>query len=267
MSTNDANDAGNFDFDPDNLDSDVGSGGSDDGNSGIVPIGGELPYNIQIPTSRLLNILTSLSPGFQQLSVQEQRGWRNKLSRKLYPWTRPGFYKRLNEALHLGYAGQPGGHGKQHYWRLFYDDRLKDRLEPYIPSEPPIGGEGKLIEWGGLYFRSEAELRIAKILDQEEVLFFANARGRVGLMDAPVSNDQSNGRVESDFLVFHQGRCLILEVDGQHHLEGGQTVRDYARDRMLLRAGLPTVRFTGRDCLDRPQAVVAECLSILQARS
>jgi len=34
----------------------------------------------------------------------------------------------------------------------------------------------------------------------------------------------------------------------------------------LLRAGLPTVRFTGRDCLDRPQAVVAECLSILRAR-
>jgi len=38
------------------------------------------------------------------------------------------------------------------------------------------------------------------------------------------------------------------------------------RDRMLLRAGLPTVRFTGKDCLDRPGAVVAECLSILQAQ-
>lgn len=260
MSTNDAHNASNFDFDPDDLDTDTGSGG-------IVPIGGELPYNIQISTSRLLDILTSLSPGFQQLSASEKRGWRNKLSRKLYPWTRPGFYKKLNEALHLGYAGQPGGHGKQHYWRLFYDDRLRDRLEPYIPSGQ-TGGEGgeKLIEWGGLYFRSEAELRIAKILDQEEVLFFANARGRVGLLDAPVSNNQSNGRVEADFMLFHKGRCLILEVDGQHHLEGGQTVRDYARDRMLLRAGLPTIRFTGKDCLDRPQAVVAECLSILQAR-
>jgi len=68
-------------------------------------------------------------------------------------------------------------------------------------------------------------------------------------------------------MIFHQGKCLVLEVDGQHHLEGGQATRDYVRDRMLLRAGLPTVRFTGRDCLERPSAVVAECLSILGARS
>lgn len=265
MSTNSASNVATFDFDPDDLDSDVERGG-------IVPIGGELPYNIQIPTSRLLDILTSLSPGFQQLDSRQRREWRTRLSRKLYPWTRPGFYKRLSESLHLGYAGQPDGHGRQHHWRLFYDDRLRDRLDPTgtspIPGAPSGNPTGQgSIEWGGLYLRSEAELRIAKALDQQEILFFANARGRVGLLDAAVSNDQLNGRVESDFLVFHQGRCLILEVDGQHHLEGGQTIRDYARDRMLLRAGLPTVRFTGRDCLDRPQAVVAECLSILQARS
>lgn len=254
------NNSSNFSFNPDDFDSDGESGS-------IVPIGGELPYNIQIPTSRLLDILTSLAPGFQQLSASERRSWRNQMTRKLYPWSRPGFYKRLNDALHLEYAGQPDGHGSQHQWRLYFDDRLRDRLEPYTSSESRQGGRENLIEWGGLYFRSEAELRIARILDQEEVLFFANTRGRVGLVDAPVSNDQSNGRIEADFLLFYQGRCLILEVDGQHHLEGGQTVRDYARDRMLLRAGLPTVRFTGRDCLDRPQAVVAECLSILQGRS
>ena len=180
---------------------------------------------------------------------------------------------RLGDSLHLGYAGQPDGHGSQHQWRLFYDERLKARLEAIATGSPMSGsqsgnGAGSgVIEWGGLYLRSEAELRIAKALDQQEILFFANARGRVSLMDAPVSNDQSNGRMEADFMIFHQGKCLILEVDGQHHSEGGQTIRDYARDRMLLRAGLPTVRFTGRDCLDRPQAVVAECLSILQARS
>lgn len=111
--------------------------------------------------------------------------------------------------------------------------------------------------------RSEAELRIAQALDQQEILFFANARGRFSLLNAPVSNDQSNGRVEADFMIFHQGKCLVLEVDGQHHLEVGQMGRDYVRDRMLLRAKLPTVRFTGKDCLERPQAVVVECLSIL----
>ena len=241
--------------------------------SGIVPIGGELPYVIQITSSRLLDILTALAPGFQQLSLIEKRECRTKFSRKLYPRTRPGFYMKLSDSLHLGYAGQPDGHGSQHQWRLFYDERLKDRLAAITTGSPMPGsqsgnGAGSgFIEWGGLYLRSEAELRIAKALDQQEILFFANARGRVSLLDAPVSNDQSNGRVEADFMIFHQGKCLILEVDGQHHLEGEQATRDYVRDRMLLRAGLPTVRFTGRDCLERPQAVVAECLSILEARS
>ena len=119
------------------------------------------------------------------------------------------------------------------------------------------------LEWGGLYLRSEAELRIAKALDQTGVLFFANARGRVGLQETIVSNDQLTGRVESDFMVVYQGKCLILEVDGQHHSENEQIIRDYARDRVLLRSGVPTVRFTGRDCLERPQDVVSEFMSIL----
>jgi len=34
------------------------------------------------------------------------------------------------------------------------------------------------LEWGGLYLRSEAEMRIAQALNETEVLFFANARGR-----------------------------------------------------------------------------------------
>ena len=151
--------------------------------------------------------MTSLSPGFQQLDSRQKREWRTKLSRKLYPWTRPGFYKRLGDSLHLGYAGQPDGHGKQHHWRLFYDERLKERLES-MGVGSPSGVQGSnstgqgTIEWGGLYLRSEAELRIATALDQQEILFFANVRGRVSLIDAPVSNDQSNGRVEADFMAF-----------------------------------------------------------------
>lgn len=95
------------------------------------------------------------------------------------------------------------------------------------------------------------------------MLFFANARGRVGLQDTIVSNDQLTGRVETDFMVFSQGRCIVLEVDGQHHSAEDQVIRDYARDRVLLKAGVPTVRFTARDCLERPHKVVSEFLSIL----
>jgi very-short-patch-repair endonuclease len=87
----------------------------------------------------------------------------------------------------------------------------------------------------------------------------------VGLQETIVSNGQLTGRVEADFLVFSQGKCVVLEVDGAHHAEGSQVIRDYARDRVLLRSGLPTVRFTAKDCMERPDEVVAELLSILRA--
>ncbi|MGG6267532.1 DUF559 domain-containing protein [Leptolyngbya sp. AN10] len=84
------------------------------------------------------------------------------------------------------------------------------------------------------------------------------------MQETVVSDTQLTGRIEADFLVVYKGKCMVLEVDGQHHLEGEQTIRDYARDRVLLRSGVPTVRFTGRDCIDRAEAVVSEFLAILQ---
>jgi very-short-patch-repair endonuclease len=53
-------------------------------------------------------------------------------------------------------------------------------------------------------------------------------------------------------------------VDGQHHLAQDQSIRDYARDRVLLHSGVPTVRFTAKDCFDRPQQVASETLAILK---
>lgn len=133
---------------------------------------------------------------------------------------------------------------------MFCDDGLREWLETFIhgtaltaaPSGTVTGNYQ--LEWGGLYLRSEAEQKIAEALDKAGVLFFANARGRVGLKDNIVSDGQLTGRVEVDFLILHQCRCLVLEVDGAHHNEEGQIIRDYAKDRVLLKFGLSTVRFT-----------------------
>ena len=70
------------------------------------------------------------------------------------------------------------------------------------------------------------------------------------------------GRVEVDFLIFKNGKCTILEVDGQHHQEGSQTVRDYVRDRVLLREGISTARFTAQECLNNTANVVTEFLKL-----
>jgi very-short-patch-repair endonuclease len=253
------------------LNLDLDSGNRSNSTHDLVAIGGKLPICFQVPTSKLLDVIVALAPGCINLDATRKKQARKILAQKLYNKTRPGFYAEITPKLHLGYAGQPQGHGTQHQWRIFCDDHLHAQIERLIKSTlpgPPLqpGGSANgeyYREWGGLYLRSEAEVRIAKALNETGVLFFANARGRVGLQETVVSNDQLTGRVEADFMVFCQGKCLILEVDGQHHAEAGQVIRDYARDRVLLRSGVPTVRFTAQDCFERPQAVVSELLSIL----
>jgi very-short-patch-repair endonuclease len=245
----------------------------DSGYSALVPIGGKLPCCFQVSTSQLLDVILAFTPSYQNFDDSQKKQLRKKLNQKLYNKTRPGFYCEATQTFHFAYFGQPYGHGTQHQWRIFCTEGLKAKIETVIQgtaltasgyqSSRNKGGENHSLEWGGLYFRSEAEIRMAQALDQAQMLFFANARGRVGLQSTMVSNDQLTGRVEADFMVFYQGRCMILEVDGKHHLEEGQTIRDYARDRVLLRFGVPTVRFTAKDCLERPNEVVSEFLSIL----
>jgi hypothetical protein len=74
----------NLEFDPEDLDSQPEK-------VGIVPIGGELPFNVQIPTSKLLDILIASSPGAAQFTARQKKSHRTKLSNRLYPRTRPGF--------------------------------------------------------------------------------------------------------------------------------------------------------------------------------
>jgi len=240
----------------------------------LVAAGGNLPHQFQVSTSKLLDVFVALSPRGQSLTGRQRADFRQVINQRLYNKTRPGFYVEVGELFHIAYVGQPNGAMTQHQWRIFCGDEVKSKIEMLIAgsalvvADPQFTGTGAngnhSLEWGGLYLRSEAEMRIAQALNETEVLFFANARGRIGLQDTIVSNEQLTGRVETDFLVFYQGKCLILEVDGQHHLEDGQVIRDYARDRVLLRAGLPTVRFTGRDCMEKPHDVVAEFMSIFK---
>jgi very-short-patch-repair endonuclease len=244
-----------------------------EGNS-IVPSGGKLPNCFEAPTSKLLDVVIALSPRGRNADSKQQKKMRKTLNQKLYAKTRPGFYMEVGEILHIAYKGQPGGAGTQHWWCIFCTDELKPQIETILagtalvstaPPQTENGASGNYtVEWGGLYLRSEAEVRIAEALDKTGLLFFANARGRVGLQGTTVSDSQLTGRVEVDFIVFYRGKCLSLEVDGQHHLEDGQMIRDYARDRVLLRSGVPTVRFTAKDCLSRPHDVVSEFLSILK---
>lgn len=246
----------------------------------LVPIGSNLPYRLELRTSILLNVLLELFS-----SRISQSGKRSDIKKKITSWlyvrTRPGFYIELSSNhLHLAYADQRDGHGSQHWWRLFFDEHHREKIELTSRSTALTISDGETQrvnetipqaerasvnppkEWGGMYFRSEPEIKIAEKLDRAGVLFFANARGRISKEGSPVSCHQMTGRLEVDFLVFFQGKYMILEVDGQQHQNGEQTLRDYVRDRVLLREGIPTARFTAEDCFNRSAEVVDEFLGM-----
>jgi hypothetical protein len=232
----------------------------------LVPLGGKLPLTQELRTSQLLDFIVVMTPN-------KDKNLRQRINRSLFAKTRPGFYMEIKPNLHLAYADQRDGHGSQHWWRLFFDDQWKDTIEWVIKGTALVVGQSNQangnghnspIEWGGMYFRSTAEVKIAEALDKRGVLFFANARGRVSSQGSPVSASSSwlTGRIEIDFLVFLEGQCISLEVDGKHHEEDIQTQRDYIRDRVLLRERIPTARFAASECLQQPDAVIEEFLNL-----
>jgi hypothetical protein len=117
----------------------------------------------------------------------------------------------------------------------------------------------KIFVWNGLLFRSQAELNVAQALDQEEVLYFPNARAR---------RHRQGGRVnyEPDFLVFNRigwKGIGILEVDGPQHRWRGE--EDHKRDRLFKAYGIRVVeRFPDTECREKPALVVQQFLFLLQ---
>ena len=239
--------------------------------NGLVPIGGKLPHYLELRTSSLLDCLQALIP-----NTAGKRN-RKRLSSSLASRARIGMYLELNSKLHLAYADQRDGRGSQHWWRLFFDDSVRHIVEQAANATAIAVGTKQRREdtrhtnqgapsicWSGMYFRSQAELKIAQVLQERGVLFFANSQGTASLQGLPVTMDAHGmvERLEADFLVFLHGRCICLEVDGRHHQKAEHAYRDFAKERVLLREQIPTVRFPAQECLVRPGEVVTEFLSL-----
>jgi very-short-patch-repair endonuclease len=112
--------------------------------------------------------------------------------------------------------------------------------------------------WNNLRFRSESEVRVARALDQANVMFLPNCRARIGLQ----ANRQNR---EADFLVCHNGKLGILEVDGEPFHPPSRTAEDHERDRLFKLHGILVVEhFDAGECFENPAGVVARFLNILK---
>lgn len=121
-------------------------------------------------------------------------------------------------------------------------------------SQPNAKPDYRVIAWHGLTLRSQSEVKIAKALDNQGLMFLAGARVRL-------KTEGHRQTREVDFLIQYQGRWGILEVDGPHHQHSVQA--DEWRDARFREHGIPVMRFPADLCYRQPEAVIATFLKQL----
>lgn len=102
----------------------------------LVPIGGCLPYYLEVRTSKLLDFIAGVAPP----AKRSNKSFRKQVNTFFYTRTRPGFYLEINEHLHIAYADQRDGHGTPHWWRLFFDNDSKPQVEQFTHGTALIVG-------------------------------------------------------------------------------------------------------------------------------
>lgn len=194
-------------------------------------------------TTKMLRVLKFLLP---------QEGWdRNKL------------YKEVGSKIYafnygtIRCLGQPNGKGTEYLWEITVDEQWARQLfeaDNKADAELVVRSEVYPKIWNGIILRSPAEIAVAEALQQQGVLFFANAKcrlcNRLGQLET----------WETDFLIVRKGVLRILEVDGRTYHQNPSA--DYKRDRTFAREGVQTIRFTASECLANPSEVVKEFLDL-----
>src|SRR5437764_8730543 len=116
---------------------------------------------------------------------------------------------------------------------------------------------GQMLTWKNLRFRSQSEVRIAQALERAGVLFLPNCMAHLRGLDGPENK-------EADFLVCHNGKWGLLEVDGEPFHPPSRVALDHARDRLFRAHGIKVVEhFNATECYNEPSSVVGRFLEIL----
>jgi hypothetical protein len=112
--------------------------------------------------------------------------------------------------------------------------------------------------WNNLKFRSQGEVRIAEALDRAAVLFLPNCSVRLGLVGTRRNR-------EPDFLICHEGRWGVLQVDGEPFHPPARTVHEHEQDRLFHNHGIVLVQhYDATRCYEHSDEVVNEFLGLLR---
>lgn len=136
------------------------------------------------------------------------------------------------------------------------DKKVSKKLVQRYPAAGDT--EYRDIRWHGLSFRSKSELKIAKELDRTGALFLSDCKIRL-------KSETHRQSREVDFLICHEGKWGILEVDGPHHANSAEA--DSWRDDRFLEHGIRVSRFPASACYQTPGEVVTAFLAQLDGHS
>jgi very-short-patch-repair endonuclease len=179
----------------------------------------------------------------------------------------PGVASKLTPAL-FGFVIVYMVYSNWHQSRLMRGIRRKAEGTPQKPSttrqkpnkkrQQNPKPEYRSIAWHGLTLRSHSEVKIAKSLDNKGLMFLADPKIRL-------HTENHRQTREVDFLIQHQGKWGILEVDGPQHEHSVEA--DKWRDARFGEQGLLVVRVPADQCYREPDAVVEMFLYKLAAHS
>ena len=121
-------------------------------------------------------------------------------------------------------------------------------LDETITADAESSDSENTIDWNGFCFHSDAQVKIAETLDRTSALFIPNSQLR---LTTPAGRQNQTAQ----FLVFHQGKLGILQVDGPE---------DEAVDVLAIDSGICVVKhYDATRCSEQPDLVVQEFLEIL----
>lgn len=132
----------------------------------------------------------------------------------------------------------------------------------FKPQAATTSNEGFHIEkpiiWNRLRLQTEEEVLLADAFEAQGVAFSPQV---------PIRVDESGHRKTrvKDFLVFSEGKALIVEIDGGSH--NGKYADDLASDRYIRRcSGLRVERYTAEAVRNDPHGVAREIVELAKGR-
>lgn len=147
--------------------------------------------------------------------------------------------------------------------RLFANLSEADYVQTDLDKTINADGETELsdseneINWNGFCFHSDAQVKIAEILDRTSTLFIPNSQLRI----ATATGRQNQ---KADFLIFHQNKLGILKIDSE---SSHQNATEDEMCGLLIDSGISLVKhYDATRCSEQPDLVVQEFLEILSQK-